>query len=105
MKFTPFLVDLPIQNGQIFHSYLNHYQGKSYKIPLNHNFPMVFLWFTYSTQVVWEFPMLCIYRRVRLGEPRSAWDAMAPGAQVGPVRTVALPIEAECGTLQPKGWV
>ena len=40
----------------ILHSYVSHYKGvKHHSIPLNHHFPMVFLWFSYNYRRVSHF--------------------------------------------------
>ena len=50
----------------IFNSYVSHYQGVNpIKIPWNHHFPMVFLWFSYGFPMVsYGFPM--VFQRVKL---------------------------------------
>ena len=58
----PFIDGLPIKNGGSFHCYVSSPEGISiinhHEIPLNHHFPMVFLWFSYGFPI---FPMVFLW--------------------------------------------
>ena len=40
------ILEISLLRLVIFHGYVSLLEGKSHKIPLNHHFPMVFLWFS-----------------------------------------------------------
>ena len=48
-----------LKNGGFCHGYVSHNQMVNpIKPPLNHRFPMVFLWFSYGFKFSYGFPMV-----------------------------------------------
>ena len=69
------IVMFPINNMLMFHRYVQLPDGRSHKIPLNHHFPMVFLWLSYG------FPMMYTLSRKAMGRPgdRCQTNVTKPG--------------------------
>ena len=87
------IVDFPMKNGLIFHGKLLNDQRvitiKSHEIPLNHHFPMVFLWFSYKLGNLGSF-----------GSPITLETSTQVGGEIWKISKASVPA-ASCQEVYP----